>query len=168
MNPKRKPSMMLQDLQWVYYLSPLIIKQTVLVYEKVSLFQYNLILIYQFIFYYNLIRIHLLLLFQFMGIRSNDEWKYFNSALLWELWNFCVFITLIRCNLNFTGMDISPIDLINIESFASRVIGLVEYRQKLHLYLTSKMNQVAPNLQALIGDLVSYNGTLLYYNSLPD
>ena len=65
-------------------------------------------------------------------------------------------------------MDISPIDLINIESFASRVIGLVEYRQKLHLYLTSKMNQVAPNLQALIGDLVSYNGTLLYYNSLPD
>jgi len=52
------------------------------------------------------------------------------------------------------GMDISPIDLINIESFANRVIGLVEYRQKLHAYLTSKMNQVAPNLQALIGDLV--------------
>lgn len=52
------------------------------------------------------------------------------------------------------GMDISPIDLINIESFASRVIDLVDYRQKLHSYLTSKMNQVAPNLQALIGDLV--------------
>jgi len=52
------------------------------------------------------------------------------------------------------GMDISPIDLINIESFASRVIGLVEYRRKLHEYLQSKMNQVAPNLQALIGDLV--------------
>ena len=53
-----------------------------------------------------------------------------------------------------SGMDISPIDLINIESFANRVIGLVEYRQKLHQYLTSKMGQVAPNLQALIGDLV--------------
>jgi nucleolar protein 56 len=52
------------------------------------------------------------------------------------------------------GMDISPIDLINIESFASRVIGLVEYRKKLHAYLTSKMTAVAPNLQALIGDLV--------------
>lgn len=52
------------------------------------------------------------------------------------------------------GMDISPIDLINIESFANRVIGLVEYRQKLHSYLQSKMGQVAPNLQALIGDLV--------------
>jgi len=52
------------------------------------------------------------------------------------------------------GMDISPIDLINIESFAARVIGLVEYRRKLHDYLQSKMSQVAPNLQALIGDLV--------------
>lgn len=52
------------------------------------------------------------------------------------------------------GMDISPIDLINIESFAERVIGLVDYRRKLHEYLQSKMNQVAPNLQALIGDLV--------------
>ncbi|XP_002155156.2 nucleolar protein 56 [Hydra vulgaris] len=52
------------------------------------------------------------------------------------------------------GMDISPIDLINIESFATRVIGLVEYRHKLHDYLQSKMGQVAPNLQALIGDLV--------------
>merc|ERR1712168_1242938 len=52
------------------------------------------------------------------------------------------------------GMDISPIDLINIESFATRVIGLIDYRVKLHAYLQSKMGQVAPNLQALIGDLV--------------
>jgi len=52
------------------------------------------------------------------------------------------------------GMDISAIDLINIESFSKRVIGLVEYRKKLHDYLQSKMGQVAPNLQALIGDLV--------------
>merc|ERR1712070_793331 len=51
-------------------------------------------------------------------------------------------------------MDISPIDLINIESFATRVIGLIDYRAKLHSYLQSKMHQVAPNLQALIGDLV--------------
>ena len=52
------------------------------------------------------------------------------------------------------GMDISPIDLINIESFATRVIGLIDYRVKLHAYLQNKMFQVAPNLQALIGDLV--------------
>ena len=52
------------------------------------------------------------------------------------------------------GQDISPIDLVNIQTFASRVISLAEYRQKLAGYLTDKMNAVAPNLAALIGDLV--------------
>ena len=51
-------------------------------------------------------------------------------------------------------MDISPMDLINIQTFASRVIGLAEYRKSLHSYLVSKMNQVAPNLSALIGEQV--------------
>ncbi len=51
-------------------------------------------------------------------------------------------------------MDISPIDLINIQTFASRVIGLAEYRKSLHTYLVSKMSQVAPNLSALIGEQV--------------
>ena len=55
------------------------------------------------------------------------------------------------------GMDISPLDLINIESFASKVIGLADYRKKLHSYLTSKMDQVAPNLSEVIGELVSDN-----------
>ena len=53
------------------------------------------------------------------------------------------------------GMDISPLDLINIESFASKVIGLADYRKKLHSYLISKMDQVAPNLSEVIGELVS-------------
>ena len=34
------------------------------------------------------------------------------------------------------GQDISPIDLINIETFARRVISLAEYRQKLFTYLS--------------------------------
>lgn len=45
-------------------------------------------------------------------------------------------------------------DLINIENFAQRVIELVEYRKELHAYLVSKMNDVAPNLAALIGEMV--------------
>lgn len=53
------------------------------------------------------------------------------------------------------GMDISPIDLINIESFSSRVISLSEYRKGLQEYLRSKMSQVAPSLSALIGEVVS-------------
>ncbi|KAA0719857.1 Nucleolar protein 56 [Triplophysa tibetana] len=63
------------------------------------------------------------------------------------------------------GMDISPIDLINIECFSTRVVSLSNYRQELQEYLRSKMSQVAPNLAALIGDvvgarLISHAGSL--------
>lgn len=56
------------------------------------------------------------------------------------------------------GMDVSPLDLINIESFSSRVIALSEYRKGLQEYLRSKMSQVAPSLSALIGEVVSVVG----------
>lgn len=52
------------------------------------------------------------------------------------------------------GMDISVIDLLNIEMFAKRVVNLSEYRHQLSEYLHSKMANVAPNLQSLIGDQV--------------
>ena len=52
-------------------------------------------------------------------------------------------------------MDISPIDLINIQMFASRVTDMFDYRKRLHEYLHSKINQVAPNLSGLIGDQVN-------------
>ena len=51
-------------------------------------------------------------------------------------------------------MDISPLDLINIGSFATKVIDLADYRKKLHAYLCTKMEQVAPNLSEVIGELV--------------
>ena len=53
------------------------------------------------------------------------------------------------------GMDISPVDLINIERFATRVIDLAEYRKMLSDYLSGKMDNVAPNLTTLIGEQVS-------------
>nr|XP_040058596.1 nucleolar protein 56 [Gasterosteus aculeatus aculeatus] len=63
------------------------------------------------------------------------------------------------------GMDISPIDLINIERFSARVVSLASYRLELQEYLRSKMSQVAPNLAALIGEvvgarLISHAGSL--------
>jgi nucleolar protein 56 len=70
------------------------------------------------------------------------------------------------------GMDISPIDLINIESFASRVIKLAEYRKSLFTYLQSKMNSVAPNLTGLLGEtvaarLISHAGSLTNLAKFP-
>jgi len=70
------------------------------------------------------------------------------------------------------GMDISPIDLINIESFATRVIKLAEYRRGLLTYLQTKMNSVAPNLTALLGEsvaarLISHAGSLTNLAKFP-
>merc|ERR1712042_263293 len=50
-------------------------------------------------------------------------------------------------------------------SFSSRVISLTEYRKELSKYLQDKMGNVAPNLAALIGDvvgarLISHAGSL--------
>ena len=63
------------------------------------------------------------------------------------------------------GMDISVIDLMNIDRFADRVVALAEYRKELVEYLRSKMDSVAPNLSALVGDavgarLISHAGSL--------
>ncbi|XP_012287627.1 nucleolar protein 56 [Orussus abietinus] len=63
------------------------------------------------------------------------------------------------------GMDISPVDLMNIEMFAQRVIGLADYRKELATYLRAKMSGVAPNLATLIGDqvgarLIAHAGSL--------
>ena len=56
-------------------------------------------------------------------------------------------------------------DLKNIETFATRVIALAEYRHKLYDYLCAKMHAVAPNLATLIGEvvgarLISHAGSL--------
>jgi len=63
------------------------------------------------------------------------------------------------------GMDISEIDLINIDAFSLRVVSLHDYRKSLHTYLVDKMQTVAPNLAALIGEqvgarLISHAGSL--------
>jgi len=53
------------------------------------------------------------------------------------------------------GTDISEFDMQNIISFAKRVVSLDEYRRSLHEYLSGKMNAVAPNLGALVGEQVA-------------
>ena len=53
------------------------------------------------------------------------------------------------------GSDISEVDLINISNFAEKVVKLAEYRKSLRRYLTEKMNVVAPNLSALIGETIA-------------
>lgn len=52
------------------------------------------------------------------------------------------------------GMEFTDPDFLNIESFAKRVVTLTAFRKTLHTYLVDKMNVVAPNLAALIGEQI--------------
>lgn len=70
------------------------------------------------------------------------------------------------------GQDLSEVDMANIEMFADRVVSLAEYRKKLYGYLVSKMHTVAPNLSALIGEvvgarLISHAGSLTNLSKYP-
>mmetsp|Transcript_88500 Transcript_88500/g.245857 ORF Transcript_88500/g.245857 Transcript_88500/m.245857 type:complete len:519 (+) Transcript_88500:77-1633(+) len=63
------------------------------------------------------------------------------------------------------GQDIVEMDMKNIDHFASEVIKLAAMRKSLHEYLKAKMDLVAPNLCALIGEiigarLISHAGSL--------
>ncbi|KAJ5092924.1 Nucleolar protein 58 [Penicillium angulare] len=52
------------------------------------------------------------------------------------------------------GTEISEDDLENIQALADQVVSLYDYRSQLASYLTARMNAIAPNLTALVGELV--------------
>lgn len=63
------------------------------------------------------------------------------------------------------GQDIVELDMQNIDHFAHEVVKLAAMRKSLHDYLKAKMDLVAPNLCALIGEiigarLISHAGSL--------
>lgn len=70
------------------------------------------------------------------------------------------------------GTEISPEDLENIQSLAEQVVGFAEYRQQLASYLTARMTAIAPNLTALVGELVgarliAHAGSLMNLSKSP-
>ncbi|KAK4356741.1 hypothetical protein RND71_025712 [Anisodus tanguticus] len=52
------------------------------------------------------------------------------------------------------GTEVSGLDLENIKDLCSQVLSFSEYRAQLYDYLKSRMNTIAPNLTALVGELV--------------
>lgn len=52
------------------------------------------------------------------------------------------------------GTEITSEDLDNIQALAEQVVGFTEYRSQLSSYLSARMTAIAPNLTALVGDLV--------------
>ncbi|KAG9457597.1 hypothetical protein H6P81_002105 [Aristolochia fimbriata] len=64
------------------------------------------------------------------------------------------------------GTEVSDLDLANIKALCDQVLALSEYRAQLYDYLKSRMNTIAPNLTALVGELVgarliAHGGSLL-------
>lgn len=64
------------------------------------------------------------------------------------------------------GTEISETDLEHISSLAEQVISITQYRTQLYQYLQNRMAAIAPNLTALVGDLVgarliSHAGSLM-------
>lgn len=52
------------------------------------------------------------------------------------------------------GVEITQDDLDNISLLAEQVVSFTEYRTQLQSYLANRMQAIAPNLTALVGDLV--------------
>lgn len=64
------------------------------------------------------------------------------------------------------GTEVNDLDLMNIKELCDQVLSLSEYRAQLYDYLKSRMNTIAPNLTALVGELVgarliAHGGSLL-------
>ena len=64
------------------------------------------------------------------------------------------------------GTEVNDLDLSNIRELCDQVLALSEYRAQLYDYLKSRMNTIAPNLTALVGELVgarliSHGGSLM-------
>ena len=70
------------------------------------------------------------------------------------------------------GQDLSETDLENVMTFSKRVVSLAVYRKALYDYLVGKMGVVAPNLAALLGEviaarLISHAGSLTNLSKYP-
>ncbi|KAJ2560944.1 Nucleolar protein 58 [Coemansia sp. RSA 1822] len=52
------------------------------------------------------------------------------------------------------GTEVSDEDLLNITALCDQVISITEYRAQLYEYLKNRMFAIAPNLTALVGELV--------------
>jgi len=70
------------------------------------------------------------------------------------------------------GTEMNEGDVLQIKRWAERVVDLIHFRESLQQYLKDRMNAVAPNLAALIGEtvgskLISHAGSLTNLSKYP-
>merc|ERR1712093_681352 len=84
-----------------------------------------------------------------MGFRTNAAATDFSAILPEDLEEVLKAAAVISM-----GTEISATDLQHIHLLADQVISITNYRTGLYEYLTNRMNAIAPNLTALVGELV--------------
>lgn len=98
---------------------------------------------------------------KFMGDRSNAVKLDFSEILSEEIETELKEAAMISM-----GTEVSDLDHMNIKDLCNQVLSFAEYRAQLFDYLKSRMNAIAPNLTALVGELVgarliAHGGSLL-------
>jgi nucleolar protein 58 len=83
------------------------------------------------------------------GFRTNYSTTDFSSILPEELEESLKAAAAISM-----GTEISDSDLIHIHLLTDQVISITQYRAELYEYLRNRMAAIAPNLTALVGELV--------------
>jgi nucleolar protein 58 len=101
------------------------------------------------------------ILFQVSGFRTNASTTDFSSILPEDL----ELVLKAAAEISM-GTEISDSDIANIHSLCDQVVDISSYRTQLAEYLRNRMNAIAPNLTALVGEmvgarLISHAGSLL-------
>lgn len=102
---------------------------------------------------------------QLIRIKESYDWKENKAALAELCGSEEIAEDIERAAKHSMGTEIVEMDMINIDHFAEQIVKLAEMRTNLQNYLKDKMNVVAPNLTALIGEtvgarLISHAGSL--------
>ena len=102
-----------------------------------------------------------------MGFRTNAATSDFSEVLPEEVEE-----TLKAAAEISMGTEISEVDLEHIQALCDQVISITTYRAQLFSYLQNRMNTIAPNLTALVGELVgarliSHAGSLMHLAKQP-
>ena len=111
--------------------------------------------------------VHLHVINAFTGFRTNASKTSFAEILPEEL------EAVVKAAAEISmGTEISDSDMAHIHALCDQVISITAYRTQLYEYLRNRMNAMAPNLTALVGELVgarliSHAGSLLSLAKFP-
>lgn len=90
-----------------------------------------------------------------IGVKESFEEKQFNDLVTVLDGDEDLARQVMTARVTSMGQEIVQADMLNIAKFADHVVSLARQRQNLAAYLGNRLEQVAPNLQTLVGDVLA-------------